>query len=240
MRHTLNVNIQITFVDVLYILRTEYDELRLKGAKVTAAMVTSAYRGANEYCFTLLRQTAKIGDRLPPPVTNLLRDTANDEDALICFNISWLNRVGAKGMQKVALLSNCRPLSSFTHPSFLNSKQCLWKKAMCMVHSANEYDPSLQTLLWNQWFQNCTTWNCDRDVYKCSGRGQQWLDWPRRAFFVRKKACKVLAPPRKDHVLQRKHRFFQVKIVSKFIWTRCFTQLKHVLLYIKLYLFCFS
>lgn len=49
MRHAPNFYIQITSADVLYSHEIECDELKLKGGKVTAAMVASAYRDDSQY-----------------------------------------------------------------------------------------------------------------------------------------------------------------------------------------------
>lgn len=59
--------------------------------------------------------------RLPPTFTKPIRDITNEVDVLTCFNSTRHSYVGAKFVDEIALLSDCRPFFSFIDSSFRKS-----------------------------------------------------------------------------------------------------------------------
>lgn len=68
MRHSPNFYVQFILEDVVYNQSMENGKLNLKGGRVTAASVSSAYCGDNRYGVVSFRQTEQTAIRLPSSV----------------------------------------------------------------------------------------------------------------------------------------------------------------------------
>lgn len=66
-----------------------------------------------------------------------MRDVAYKGNALACFSSPCFNRVGAETVEEPALLSDCRPFSSFIHSSSL-------KSATLFIKDSKVYDTVAQ------------------------------------------------------------------------------------------------
>lgn len=73
-RRTSLFYVSLTFIDVLYNLRTKHDGLLLRRGKFTSSEVAEAYSGAYKYRVSLLRQMAQTTMRFPKSVLSTVRD----------------------------------------------------------------------------------------------------------------------------------------------------------------------
>lgn len=85
MRYYQTLHVLFNFSDVLINLRM-FDELKRKGGKVTAAMLSAGYFGDNQCASSSTKQINQTETRLPATVTTPIRDLANKEDPLTGLN----------------------------------------------------------------------------------------------------------------------------------------------------------
>lgn len=123
MRHSAELYVAFTFVDVLFNLRMEYDRLKLKEGKLSTAMLSSVYCGEIEYKASSLKKTTETTMRLPPSVITSSRYNANFKEHLLFLSNARLNLPAHTAVQMLVFVADCRQVAFFSHTSCIRSAQ---------------------------------------------------------------------------------------------------------------------